>query len=48
MGSFIKDGSTKLYDMGEYISDDRRPRNWNPKKGYIGLCNNKFASDSFD
>jgi penicillin G amidase len=43
MGSFMKDGSTLQYDMGDYIPDEKLPRLWNPKKGYVAMCNNKFA-----
>jgi hypothetical protein len=48
MGGFIKDGTTDLYDMGEFLTWDEMPKLRNPKKGYISMANNKFAEDSFD
>ena len=43
MGSFIKDGTTDLYDMGRYLRFDELPQIMNPKKGYVSMANNKFA-----
>lgn len=34
--------------MGEYLNKDEKPYLYNPKKGYIAMCNNRFASDHFD
>lgn len=48
MGGFIKDGSTDLYDMGEFLPWSQMPKLRNPKRGYISMANNKFAEDSFD
>lgn len=48
MGSFVKDGSTNLYDMGEFYSWEEKPKLINPVKGYVAMANNKFAEDSFD
>jgi len=48
MGSFIKDGSTSKYDMKGYLSAEQLPKLFDPKKGYVALCNNKFAEDGFD
>lgn len=45
MGSFIKDGTTNKFQMGEYLNYDEKPKLINPKKGYIAMCNNKFAPD---
>ena len=47
MGSFIKDGTTDLYDMVEFLDYKDFPVLLNPKKGYISMANNKFAEDSF-
>lgn len=47
MGGFIKDGSTDLYDFGEYLSWEEMPKLRNPKRGYVSMANNKFAEDSF-
>ena len=47
MGSFIKDGNTDEYDMGEYLSREEQPRYSDFKKGYVSLANNRFASDNF-
>jgi acyl-homoserine lactone acylase PvdQ len=48
MGSFIKNGSTSIYDFGEYYNYSEMPLIMNPKRGYISMTNNKFASDKFD
>ena len=48
MGSFVKDGSSDLYDMGEFYSWEEKPKLFNPSKGYASMANNKFAEDSFD
>ena len=47
MGSFVKDGTTDMYDMTEFIPFKELPQLRNPKKGYVAMCNNKFAEDSF-
>ena len=47
MGSFIKDGTTDLYDMKDFLSFEDFPHLTNPKKGYVCMANNKFAEDSF-
>lgn len=44
----MKDGSTTLYDMKEYLPFDKHPLLFDPKKGYVAMCNNKFAEDGFD
>ena len=44
MGSFIKDGNTDLFDMGEYLSFHEKPRFMDSRKGYVAMCNNRFAS----
>jgi acyl-homoserine lactone acylase PvdQ len=48
MGSFIKNGSTSIYDFGDYYNQSEMPILMNPKRGYITMTNNKFASDNFD
>lgn len=48
MGSFIKDGNSDDYEMGELLNDQEKPRLVNPKKGYVAMCNNRFASDHFE
>ncbi len=48
MGGFVKDGTTDLYDMGEYLTWDEMPKLRNPKKGYAAMANNKFAEDSHE
>ena len=45
MGSFMKDGNTDIYDMGEFLSNAEMPKLMDPQRGYVALCNNKFASD---
>lgn len=47
MGSFIKDGNTDIYDMGEYLTRDEKPKLFDNKRGYIAMCNNRFVSDHF-
>lgn len=44
----MKDGTTDLYDMGDFLTWDQMPKLRNPEKGYLALANNKFAEDSFD
>jgi hypothetical protein len=48
MGSFIKDGNTDIFEMGEYLNASEKPRFFNSKKGYVAMCNNRFASDNFE
>lgn len=48
MGSFIKDGNTDMFDMGEYLSFEEKPRFMDSRKGYVAMCNNRFASDNFE
>ena len=48
MGSFIKDGTTDIYDMGEFLNWEEKPKLINPKKGYVILANNKLAEDSHE
>lgn len=48
MGSFIKDGNTDTYEMGEYLNSTEKPRLIDPSRGYIAMCNNRFASDNFE
>ena len=47
MGSFMKNGNSDLYDMGELIPLDQKPHLLDPEKGYIAMCNNRFASDHY-
>jgi acyl-homoserine lactone acylase PvdQ len=48
MGSFIKDGRTDIYKMGEFLNKDEKPKLFNPSKGYISMANNRFASNAFE
>ena len=48
MGSFIKDGTTDLYDMKKWKNFEDFPYLINPKKGYVFMANNKYAQDSLD
>lgn len=45
MGGFLKDGSVSDYDMKGFLDDN--PKLKNPKKGYVAMCNNKFAPDEY-
>ena len=47
MGAFVKDGTTDLYDMKEFLNYTQLPELRNPKKGFVSMANNKFAEDSF-
>lgn len=48
MGSFVKNGSTSIYDFLDYYTYPELPILMNPERGYITMTNNKFASDNFD
>ncbi len=37
----MKDGTVSNYDMKGFLEEN--PRIDNPKKGYLAMCNNKFA-----
>lgn len=41
----MKDGTVSDYDMNGFL--DLNPQVRNPKKGYLAMCNNKFAPDQF-
>lgn len=45
MSGFMKDGTVSDYDMNGFL--DLNPQVRNPKKGYLAMCNNKFAPDQF-
>jgi acyl-homoserine lactone acylase PvdQ len=45
MSSFIKDGTSHQYEMKGYLNDTEKPVIENPSKGYVAMCNNKFAPD---
>lgn len=45
MSGFMKDGTVSDYDMNGFL--DKNPQVRNPKKGYLAMCNNKFAPDQF-
>ena len=47
MGSFIKNGNSDLYDMGELLPQSEKPFLLDPEKGYVAMCNNRFASDHY-
>jgi acyl-homoserine lactone acylase PvdQ len=47
MGSFIKNGTTTIYDQQESLTYEERPTLINPKRGYIAMTNNKFATDNY-
>lgn len=34
--------------MGEYLTFSEKPRLMDPKRGYVSMCNNRFASDNFE
>lgn len=34
--------------MGEYLNKEEKPFLLNPKKGFVSMCNNRFASDNFE
>ena len=41
LSGFMKDGTVSDYDMKGFL--DSNPRVKNPKKGYVAMCNNKYA-----
>lgn len=41
LSGFMKDGTVSDYDMKGFL--DSNPRIKNPKKGYVAMCNNKYA-----
>ncbi len=45
MSGFMKDGTISDYEMTGFLKQN--PRIENPKKGYMAMCNNKFAPDQF-
>lgn len=45
MSGFMKDGTVSDYDMNGFL--ELNPQVRNPKKGYLAMCNNKFAPDQF-
>jgi acyl-homoserine lactone acylase PvdQ len=45
LSGFMKDGSVSDYDMKGFL--DSNPRIKNPKKGYVAMCNNKYAPDEY-
>jgi len=45
MSGFMKDGTVSDYDMNGFL--ELNPQIRNPKKGYLAMCNNKFAPDQF-
>ena len=45
MSGFIKDGTVSTYDMKGFLQN--KPELHNPKRGYLAMCNNKFAPDQY-
>ncbi len=45
VSGFMKDGTVSTYDMTGFLEEN--PSLHNPKKGYLALCNNKFAPDQY-
>lgn len=41
----MKDGNTDIFDMGDLLTLQEKPKILDPERGYVALCNNKFASD---
>jgi acyl-homoserine lactone acylase PvdQ len=41
LSGFMKDGTVSDYDMKGFLNSN--PRVKNPKKGYVAMCNNKYA-----
>jgi hypothetical protein len=37
----MKDGTVSDFDMNGFLTDN--PKLQNPKRGYVAMCNNKFA-----
>jgi acyl-homoserine lactone acylase PvdQ len=33
--------------MKGFLENNQKPRILNPKKGYLAMCNNKFAPDQY-
>ncbi len=45
-GLFIQDGTNPDNDWLGIVKGDDKPQIWDPPKGYIVACNNKFATDN--